>query len=445
MSARVTDLFRLDLRALAALRIGVGLLVLLDLALRARDLTAFYTDQGALPRITLLQIPHPTYLSLYMAAGSVLGVGFLMLLTAAAALGLTLGWHPRWCALATWLLHIALKHRNPLVLDVGDLELGLALFWLVFLPCGARFSLRPRPELADRWASVATFGYQLQIGLIYLMGFLNKSGPEWRENGLALYYCLSYDKFATPLGRQLLSQPELLRTLTSVVLYAELAIFVLLWIPYARALACLLIALLHLGIVLTMSLGLIPLISVVVTLGLWPLPRPRAGEPAPRLARPTQALLALNCLYIVHLNWALAHPDVVVPMPIKLWGYFLRQQQDWTMFAPSPGTDDGRYEARGELVDGQTVALLPAEPPNQRWRCWLHNLSSRNDPRVNESFAAYLAGAWNEGHPGPERVRRVQLVYLSEPTPLPGQPLVTTPISLYDYACPPPPNEVIIP
>ncbi|WP_290813372.1 hypothetical protein [Halovivax sp.] len=37
-------------RALAALRIAIGLLILADPAMRARDLTAFYTDAGVLPR-----------------------------------------------------------------------------------------------------------------------------------------------------------------------------------------------------------------------------------------------------------------------------------------------------------------------------------------------------------------------------------------------------------
>ena len=46
MHARI---FGLDLRGLAALRICCGLLQLVDLALRAQDLTAFYTKDGVLP------------------------------------------------------------------------------------------------------------------------------------------------------------------------------------------------------------------------------------------------------------------------------------------------------------------------------------------------------------------------------------------------------------
>ena len=42
--------FVLDLRALAILRIGVGLLILVDLAIRAPDLSIWLTDSGILSR-----------------------------------------------------------------------------------------------------------------------------------------------------------------------------------------------------------------------------------------------------------------------------------------------------------------------------------------------------------------------------------------------------------
>ena len=42
--------FTLDLRSLALLRMGLGGLVVLDVLLRLRDLTTFYTDAGVLPR-----------------------------------------------------------------------------------------------------------------------------------------------------------------------------------------------------------------------------------------------------------------------------------------------------------------------------------------------------------------------------------------------------------
>src|SRR5690349_14025480 len=47
---RLTWVLGSDLRSLALLRIGIGLLVIADLIDRARDLTVHYTDFGLLPR-----------------------------------------------------------------------------------------------------------------------------------------------------------------------------------------------------------------------------------------------------------------------------------------------------------------------------------------------------------------------------------------------------------
>ena len=57
MKSRLRELFGIDLRTLALARIGLSFLVLLDLSLRARDLSAHYTDQGVLPRSALRNPP----------------------------------------------------------------------------------------------------------------------------------------------------------------------------------------------------------------------------------------------------------------------------------------------------------------------------------------------------------------------------------------------------
>ena len=49
------QLFGLDLRSLALFRIGLALLIIIDLIKRSKDLTAHYTDFGILPRAALLE------------------------------------------------------------------------------------------------------------------------------------------------------------------------------------------------------------------------------------------------------------------------------------------------------------------------------------------------------------------------------------------------------
>ena len=43
-----------DLRSLAAFRIGLGLLIIADLAMRSTFIFQHYTDQGVLPRYAVL-------------------------------------------------------------------------------------------------------------------------------------------------------------------------------------------------------------------------------------------------------------------------------------------------------------------------------------------------------------------------------------------------------
>src|SRR3954468_22815979 len=53
VKARLTMIFSADLRSLALLRIGIALLVLVDLLQRSQDLMTFYGDDGVFPRATM--------------------------------------------------------------------------------------------------------------------------------------------------------------------------------------------------------------------------------------------------------------------------------------------------------------------------------------------------------------------------------------------------------
>ncbi|MCA9797393.1 MAG: HTTM domain-containing protein, partial [Candidatus Eremiobacteraeota bacterium] len=186
----------------------MGLVVCLDLILRLRDLTAFYTDAGVLPRAVLLAQPWvtPRY-NLFLATGSPGGQAVLFALTAAAALALALGYHPRWAGLVTWYMVCSLQFRNPLVLDGGDELLRVMLFWTMFLPVEARFSREPQPPPRGLYVGLASFGYVLQVICLYLFAALNKSGDVWRKTGEALYYTLSIEQFTTGFGLWLLHYP----------------------------------------------------------------------------------------------------------------------------------------------------------------------------------------------------------------------------------------------
>ncbi len=437
-----------DLRALAWLRVGLALTVLWDLALRLRDMTAFYTDAGVMPRTVLLGLTHPTFCDLHLTVGTGWGVAFLALLEVFAALAMVVGYHTRASTAAVWLLHMSMRHRNPWISDAGDLELGLILFWCIFLPLGARASVDARRQKVpreDRFASMGTVGYLLQVSIIYFMAGYYKLGETWLGTGQGLYYAFSLDQFATPLAQGALAHPQLLQVLSRAVVFLELGLAVGLWIPRLRPLALLGLVAFHLGIALCLQLGMMVPIAIVCSLGLWPIGREpplqrlvtacHARLPRLRLLvfKVPDALLACACCYVLYINYASSRENYVVPLPIQAFGYALQLYQNWPLFA-EPETDDGWFVVEGTTRRRAAVDLLrggqlvswgkPAfQFPNHRWRRFYQNLRYKNDPAVTQAFLRWAGRKWNAEHAGEEQLYYVRLVYVVETTPPPGQPL----------------------
>jgi hypothetical protein len=147
--------------------------------------------------------------------------------------------------------------------------LRLLLFWAMFLPLGAYWSIdRARaeiPRLSPRFLSVATVGLFMQIAFVYWFTAALKSGPEWRVDGTALYYALSLDQIVTPFGHYLLNFPRLLEVMTfgtfGLEAFGPLLLFCPIFTGPVRTAIVLAFMSLHFGIWLTMDIGIFPWIS----------------------------------------------------------------------------------------------------------------------------------------------------------------------------------------
>ncbi|MEJ7815281.1 MAG: HTTM domain-containing protein [Rubrobacter sp.] len=156
--------------------------------------------------------------------------------------------------------------------------LRMLLFWGMLLPLGAYWSVdRTRsalPRPSPRFLSLATFGLLMQIAFVYWFTAALKSGPEWRTDYTALYYALSLDQLATPIGHVLLDFPSLLQVLTFGTLVLEVLGPLLLFWPFftgpVRTGAALAIMSLHFGIWLTMDIGIFPWISAFCMVCFFP-------------------------------------------------------------------------------------------------------------------------------------------------------------------------------
>jgi hypothetical protein len=280
LHTRATEMFALDLRSLAALRIGLALLILVDLYRRSWDLTAHYTDAGVLPREAFANSPVAQRLSLHLLFGSWEAQAALFAIAALLASLMLVGYRTRWATALSLGLLLSLQYRNPLILSGADVLFRIILFWAIFLPCGAKWSLdsvlrKPRSAMPLTVANIVTAAYVLQIVMMYGFAVLLKSGSDWRADGTAIYYALSLAQFSTPLGQLLVRYPDALNLLTRSVFWWEaigpLLLLAPFWTARVRLVAILGFAALQAGFGLTLAnLGLFPWISSAIMLGLLP-------------------------------------------------------------------------------------------------------------------------------------------------------------------------------
>ena len=217
--AKVVEIFGADLRSLATFRIVLALLALSDLANRATDLSAHYTDAGIMPRTVLVeQVLSPWAFSIHLMNGGRLFQALLFGVAALAAFGMLVGYRTRLMTFVVWALLLSIQLRNPLLNGSESPMLRMLFFWGMLLPLGAYWSVdRARsalPRPSPRFLSLATFGLFMQIAFVYWFTAALKAGPEWRSDYTALYYALSLDQLATPIGHLLLDFPSLLQVMT---------------------------------------------------------------------------------------------------------------------------------------------------------------------------------------------------------------------------------------
>jgi hypothetical protein len=277
----VREFFSLDLRSLALLRIGIGFLLILDGIDRLPDLAAHFSDAGIVPRDVITGIQP---ISLHMFHGAVWFQAILTGLSFFFALLLILGWRTPFVTLVCWFLLISVHARNPTVLQGGDQVLRLMLFWSIFLPLSACYSLdSSRDGAQPRWPftstptrvlSPASVAYIVQLCVIYWYAAAWKWAPEWRSDGTAVYLAMKADYFTTRFAHFLLGYPEVLRYLTFATLWLEALGPAVLFFPFAPGLQRLLVIsafiLLHVGLAISLELSLFPWICCVAWLALLP-------------------------------------------------------------------------------------------------------------------------------------------------------------------------------
>ncbi len=437
--SRWLRLFAIDLRSLALFRIALGTLILAGLALRTADFRIFYTDEGVWPvAVAWGEDWAPGMWSLHLLDGSFGWQAALWVAEAAAGLALLLGWQTRVVAVLAWVLVASAQKRDVMIVSGAGALLRQFLFWGMWLPLGARWSLDARrrsgrggAELGGAVLSMASAALLLQVVLVYWVNVIYKSDPAWRSTGDAIWMALSQETYSRAAGRALLAWPALLRAFTHGTLALEALGPLFAFLPWANARWRLLVAGLfisfHAGLAAMMHLGLFPFISIAGWLPFLPGALWCRGAESPRLRRSGRlANAAVAACFACAVCWNL-RPLLPALKKLDPLAHVLRFEQRWAMFAPKPRELDSWYVVVGTEARGLETNLWTGESPvnwrrprdfatffpTDTWKLYFLNLRSGGAPRPR-LFAEWLARRWQAQHPGAPPFTKLEVYYLEE-------------------------------
>lgn len=443
--------YSLDPRALSLMRIGVALVVIADLLIRAGDLTAHYTNEGMWPVHLIHNFGWKAgYWSIHELSGSYWWTLSLFFIHFIFALFLLLGYKTRLANLMVWLLYISLHNRNLFVLQAGDDLLRLILFWGLFLPWNAFYSADAKNfDGIKVQRFFPNLGYLLLIASVYFFTVNLKDSAEWKGDGSAVYYALSLDQLRLPgMGDWLYGHPDLMKVLTHFFYGVEIILPILILWPsrkgYLRLTAFILICILHVGIGLTLYVGLFFVINIVTAIGLLPamvfkrispvfsiLYHTRLNKQLKQTA-PKNALVNLFYVVMIVMNVMINLSNV------KWFNYYLRAEilipfntlrmdQMWGMFSPRVLKKDGWFVYHGmdsigrqwdlrlnsDYVDYKKPEHVVSMYKTDRWRKLAENMQRSDMTFLRPQFGKYILRKWNSEHPE-KKITTLNLYYMQK-------------------------------
>lgn len=471
---RLKNLYGLDVRALSLMRIALSLILLADLYIRATSLTAHYTEAGAVPFNPIERsFWSPGYFSLFEFGDTHEFALAMFIITGIVYLFLLAGYKTKLFTILAWFLLTSLQNRNTLILQSGDDLLRLVLFWGIFMSWGNFYSLDARKlrlfrdrEKKKNVLTVATAGYVILLFSIYFFTGLLKESPEWNSEGSAIYYALSLDQMTWPLGKMLLAHPSFLKYLTVFIRWFEMLVPFLLLVPFKnsrlRLIFILCVAALHLSISLTLFVGLFYLIGLSTLIGLLPsqvmdwfdkkIKRKHISET--QIDTSFFHRVATNYYFNVIKNsflffcialcmlWNISTVNgsgLTVANGFFQFGYSLRFNQNWGMFAPTVFKDDGWYimegttkknvkidiNRKGAKVNYTKPTSVLTYIKDDRWRKFYENYAFAANGFIRPHLCTYLINDWNKNH-ADTKIDSLKIIYMKEISVLPNQKQVAT-------------------
>lgn len=396
---RVRRRFEADTRALAAFRIAVASLIIIDLLYRAGDIGLFYTNQGAYP-IAAYESTYTQYTgySIHALSGDLWFQQFMFVVAGFFALLFLLGYRTRVVGLISLILLFSLHARNPAVLNGGDRLFRILIVLAVLAPTGERWSVDAlrRGSARERVANFGTAAVILQPVIIFTSNaILKHNGENWYA-GDALEIALLNDSMRFYLGNVIVQSPELMTVLNYgwVTLLAGSSLFLLATAGRARAVAALVYLSAFVGMMTAMAVGLFPLLLMSSVLPFlttpfwdfvaarvpthWAARLPDRTQLGPFSKPPVEKRLAARLRERGHLTLVAFPRSVltVIGLLVIVWmllfaaadvnefdvpdqvDYDHLDQQSWGLYAPDPSEGYNWYVVEAHLSDGQSVDAI---------------------------------------------------------------------------------------
>ena len=472
---RIRARFEVDTRALAAVRILLGLTLLGDLLYRALYFEMFYTDSGVYP-LSTAEVSYTQFngWSLHLLSGELWVQQLLFVLAGLFAVAFVLGYRTRLVGFVSLVLLFSLHGRNPAVLNGGDRLLRVLLLVALVTPLGERWSIDALRRGSAR-RTVASFGTAALLAqplAVFVANAIEKHQGEHWYTGDGLEIAMRNDTMSIFLGDILTDFPELMTLLNYmwVGLLAGAVVFLLLTAGRLRALAALAYLGAFAGMAVTMSVGVFPYVlaaSVIpyLTPPFWdllarfvprhvtdrlpdtpgPLGRPplehrlldRLREAGYRSVAGYTAAYARSLLTIVGL---LMLVWIVLFTAVDLGGYDIPgedsqlDQQTWGLYAPDPSEGYSWYITQAELSNGSAVDALDGgtvtfdRPPDAadeydsfRHRKYLQTVRNSGTGTTGSISLRYIDWACEQATARyGEAVESVELYQMYQPSPLDG-------------------------
>ena len=440
--ANVRSAAQLDRESIAAFRIAAGCVLVADALLRSRDFWLFFSREGIFPLDTLQKYLEPGCWSLNFLNQALWWQGAMLAAEAVAGLSLMAGYLSSISCFVAWVVWTSILRRTEPAANAGDYWMACLLYWGMFLPLGDMFSIDSLLKKKTKHAtiSIASAAFLAQVLAVYLYAGISKLQGDWL-NGSAVGYVLSVHDHGTWVGEFLTTSKIATSFLTTSTLLLEIGgpfLFLFCGNRSARRLIAFLFIFFHIGIWITLSVGLFSPIGITAWLALMPWHSKRAqpdteSHDHSRDRRPFFQCSdgVRNCVVFVSLFIAgmalfydVSGRDEKRPRWTTVTINALTLEQPWGVFG-RVGPQEQWITGKASLKDARVIDLLrQGKPfnavrppggfsslPNHRWHKIFWELPKTRQAPLRESVAAGLVADWNRRHPESKAVQTLEIYF----------------------------------